>query len=172
MLFLKGAASLNAKMNGMIALRTIVYFLATSLISALIGLALVLTVHPGRVETKAVLGNGNTADRKIDIVDNFLDLGRNLFPDNIFKAAFQTAHTQYVGSEEDLARVISYRSGTNTLGIIFFCLVFGSVLGSLGKKASSVINFFSIIDEAIMKMVYGIMWYVGSLKAIKLDNEY
>ena len=30
------------------------------------------------------------APMQVDIVDNFLDLGRNLFPDNIFKASFQT----------------------------------------------------------------------------------
>ena len=81
---------MNAKMNGMIALRTIVFFLLTSLISALIGLALVTTIHPGDSQTKKVLGDGNTEDRKIDIVDNFMDLGRNLFPDNLFKASFQT----------------------------------------------------------------------------------
>merc|ERR1719270_2346469 len=47
-----GSASLNAKMNGMVALRTIVYFLVTSLISALVGLVLVLWIHPGNPETK------------------------------------------------------------------------------------------------------------------------
>ena len=87
---ISGAASLNAKMNGMIALRTIVYFLVTSLISALLGLAMVLIIHPGNPETKNLLGDGNTAERKVDIVDNFLDLGRNLFPDNLFQASFQT----------------------------------------------------------------------------------
>ena len=61
--FLIGAASLNAKMNGMIALRTITYFLVTSLIAALIGLALVLIIHPGNPETKGVLGEGKTANR-------------------------------------------------------------------------------------------------------------
>ena len=92
-LIFSGAASLNAKMNGMIALRTIVYFLVTSLISALLGLAMVLIIHPGNPETKNLLGDGNTAERKVDIVDNFLDLGRNLFPDNLFQASFQTVST-------------------------------------------------------------------------------
>ena len=53
---------------------------------------------------------------------------------------------------------LNFRSGTNTLGIIFFCLTFGTVLGSLGKKAQLVIDFFKIIDEVIMKMVNAIMW--------------
>merc|ERR1712106_310743 len=79
---------------------------------------------------------------------------------NLFRAAFETAGTKYVsGSEmEDLTKILSYRSGTNTLGIIFFCLTFGTVLGSLGKKAQLVIDFFKIIDEVIMKMVNAIMW--------------
>ena len=51
-----------------------------------------------------------------------------------------------------------FRSGTNTLGIIFFCLTFGTVLGSIGKRGKIVIDFFHTIDEVIMKMVYGIMW--------------
>ena len=80
-------------MNGMIAMRTIIYFLVTSLLSAIIGLILVLLIHPGNPETKAELGNGNTEARQVDIVDNFMDLGRNLFPDNMFKASFQTVTT-------------------------------------------------------------------------------
>ena len=55
-------------------------------------------------------------------------------------------------------RALTYRSGTNTLGIIFFCLTFGTVLGSIGKRGKIVIDFFHTIDEVIMKMVYGIMW--------------
>ena len=51
-----------------------------------------------------------------------------------------------------------FRPGTNALGIIFFCLTFGTVLGSLGKKAQLVTEFFKIIDEVIMKMVSAIMW--------------
>eukprot|EP00092_Neocalanus_flemingeri_P040388 GFUD01043987.1.p1 GENE.GFUD01043987.1~~GFUD01043987.1.p1 ORF type:complete len:516 (-),score=93.80 GFUD01043987.1:82-1629(-) len=156
-----GAAGLNAKMNGMIALRTIVFFIATSLLSACVGLVLVIALHPGNPETKTLLGSGTTIDKKIDIMDNFLDLGRNLIPDNLFKAAFQTAGTKYVPVPEkfeEFTKNLSYRSGTNTLGIIFFCLTFGTVLGSLGKKAQLVVEFFKIIDEAIMKMVNAIMW--------------
>jgi solute carrier family 1 (high affinity glutamate transporter) protein 2 len=157
-----GAASLNAKVNGKIALRTITFFLATSLISSLVGLVLVIAIHPGSPETKAILGAGQTESRKVDIVDNFLDLGRNLLPDNIFQASFQTAHTTYieVAVNDTIAfeRKLAYRSGTNTLGIIFFCLTFGTVLGSAGPKAKIVIDFFHVIDEVILSMVYGIMW--------------
>ena len=55
-----GSASLNAKMSGMIAFRTILYFLITSLISACVGLALVLAVHPGDSSLKESLGEGKS----------------------------------------------------------------------------------------------------------------
>ena len=64
------------------------------------------------------------------------------------------------------------RNGTNTLGIIFFCLAFGTVLGSLGEKAEGVIKFFSVIDEVIMRMVGIIMWFspvgISSVIAAKI----
>jgi len=158
-----GSASLNAKMNGKIALRTIVYFLVTSLLSAVVGLVLVIAIHPGNPETRALLGKGTQTEKKTDMLDSFLDLGRNLIPSNLFQAAFQTASTKYEvklneEKESEFIKSLFYRPGTNTLGIIFFCIAFGTVLGSLGKKAQLVIDFFKIIDEVIMKMVNTIMW--------------
>lgn len=77
------------------------------------------------------------------------------------------AYTKYTlvdnndnGTTSEYQRQVAYRSGTNTLGIIFFCLSFGTVLGSLGKSGKPVVDFFKIIDEVIMKMVYAIMWWV------------
>lgn len=152
-----GAASLNARMNGKIALRTIIYFLATSLLAAVVGLVLVLVIHPGSPEAKEALGKGTQEEEKTDILDNFLDLGRNIIPANLFQAAFQTAGTKRDKEDQD-SKILVYRPGTNTLGIIFFCLSFGTVLGSLGKKSQLVVDFFKIIDEVIMKMVNAIMW--------------
>merc|ERR1711892_235718 len=153
---------------------TIVFFIVTSLLSACVGLVLVIAIHPGNPETKILLGSGTTEEKKIDITDNFLDLGRNLIPDNLFQAAFQTAGTKYISDPEmeDLTKILSYRSGTNTLGIIFFCLTFGTVLGSLGEAAQPVVDFFKIIDEVIMKMVNAIMWIspigIGSVICAKI----
>jgi len=172
-----GAASLNAKMNGMIALRTMVYFIGTSLLASIVGLVLVILVHPGNSETKDLLGAGTTEEKKVSILDNFLDLGRNTFPDNLFQAAFLTAGTKYELTDKNAtsaqyAKTLGTRNGTNTLGIIFFCLTFGTVLGSLGKKGAPVVDFFKVIDEVIMKMVNAIMWAspvgIGSVICAKI----
>ena len=48
-------------------------------------------------------------------------------------------------------RKLTYRSGTNTLGIIFFCLTFGTCLGSVGPRAKPVIDFWIVIDDVIMR---------------------
>ena len=109
-------------MNGMVALRTIVYFLTTSLISALVGLVLVLWIHPGNSEIKKIVGDGNTEERKIDIVDNFLDLGRNLFPDNLFQASFQTAHTQYLNENGKELTKVAYRY-LHLIGMAVKCIL-------------------------------------------------
>lgn len=69
-------------------------------------------------------------------------------------------HVEVMSQVTDWPLCVRYREGTNTLGIIFFCLVFGTVLGTLGRRARVVIEFFSAIDEVIMKMVTGVMWYV------------
>ncbi|XP_076655750.1 excitatory amino acid transporter 2 isoform X2 [Halictus rubicundus] len=172
---ISGSASLNARMNGMIAVRTLVYFILTSLLNAILGVILVLLIHPGNPgirKSKATSQNG----RAVNILDSLLDLGRNMFPDNIFQAAFQQAHTVYVPKtqpfrnltdssistevlgEEELMRVTQYRSGTNTLGIVFFCLVFGTFLGTLGEKGQIVIDFFKAVFEVIMRMVSTVMW--------------
>ena len=80
----------------MIALRTILFFILTSLISAVVGLGLVVMMHPGNPDTKADMAlaeDNSLASKKGDIVDNFLDLGRNLIPDNLFRAAFETVRS-------------------------------------------------------------------------------
>lgn len=171
---ISGSASLNARMNGMIAVRTLVYFILTSLLNAVLGVVLVLVIHPGNPGIRESIAPSHHA-RAVNILDSLLDLGRNMFPDNLFQAAFQQAHTVYVPKkqqfhnntdqlptevlgDEELIRVIQYRSGTNTLGIVFFCLVFGTFLGTLGEKGQVVIDFFKAVFEVIMRMVSAVMW--------------
>ena len=59
----------------MIAVRTLVYFILTSLINAILGVGLVLFIHPGNPglrESIAPLTEG----RAVNILDSLLDLGR------------------------------------------------------------------------------------------------
>ena len=73
-----GSASLNAKMNGKIALRTLVYFATTSFFNAALGIVLVLLIHPGDPGLHNTLDR-TTDHRAVNLLDSLLDLGRYVF---------------------------------------------------------------------------------------------
>lgn len=53
---------------------------------------------------------------------------------------------------------MTYRPGINTIGIVVFCLSFGTILGTLGERSRAVIEFFNVIFDVVMKMVTAVMW--------------
>lgn len=65
-----------------------VYYMSTTVIAAVLGVVLVLVIHPGNPKLKANLGQGKKND-DVSSVDAFLDLIRNLFPENLVQACFQ-----------------------------------------------------------------------------------
>jgi Na+/H+-dicarboxylate symporter len=62
-------------MNGRIAVRTLIYFVLTSLTNAILGTILVLSIHPGDPHRKSALGE-EPMNRETHILDGILDLGR------------------------------------------------------------------------------------------------
>ncbi|XP_046373972.1 excitatory amino acid transporter-like isoform X2 [Haliotis rufescens] len=96
-----GLASLDAKSSGRMGLRAIVYYFTTTFVAIVIGIILVVSIHPGKFtgEGKAYV---QSADEKPpSSTDAFLDLIRNIFPDNILQAGFQHTRTIYVKAPEE-----------------------------------------------------------------------
>ena len=98
-----------------------------------------------------------------------------MLPDNIVKATFEGKQTEYVkevvnGTEITTEETeIVPREGTNILGehfdesvtstgIIVFCSGFGIVLSKMGKRSRAVVDFFAVLDEALLRWVKGMMW--------------
>ncbi|XP_003737125.1 excitatory amino acid transporter [Galendromus occidentalis] len=161
-----GSANLSGKAQGKMALLTLSIFMITSLLSALIGLIFVTAIHPGR-DFGNVVQYDKEQGQTPTLVDTFLDLVRNAFPENLIEAtthsgysAYQNKNlTQVDGSVKEISkRVWQVRSGTNSLGLIVFCIAFGSTIGSIGAQAEPLKNFFSALDAVIMKLVGIIMW--------------
>lgn len=120
----------------------------------------------------------------------FVTLFRNLFPDNLFEATFQQTVTNYIPSKDNVSternnsleeitmiREVTTRSGANTIGIVFFCLVFGVVLSTIGEKATVIKSFFSALFEVMLKMVSIAIWLSGpgvasiiTAKLLSIDN--
>lgn len=68
------SANLNARMNGKIVSRTVMYFASTSMLSAFSGLCIAMLVKPGSVSD----ARDDTQSRspKTSFLDSILDLGR------------------------------------------------------------------------------------------------
>lgn len=65
-----------------------VYYMTTTVIAAVLGVVLVLLIHPGNPKLKANLGQGKKND-EVSSMDALFDLIRNLFPENLVQACFQ-----------------------------------------------------------------------------------
>lgn len=83
-----GLAGLDAKSSGRLGTRAMVYYMSTTVIAAVLGVILVLVIHPGNPKLKENLGEGEKND-EVSSLDAFFDLIRNLFPENLVQACFQ-----------------------------------------------------------------------------------
>lgn len=90
-------------------------------------------------------------------------LHRNFFPENLFQATFQQIHTTFVPSKDGtkLVRELAYRSSPNTLGLVVFCLIFGSIANSLGEKGEVIRVFFSTVFDILLNITTKVMWLSG-----------
>ena len=48
--------------------------------------------------------------------------------------------------------------GTNVLGLIVFCIVFGAVLGRMDERGTPLRAFFDCLNEVVMSMVNIVNW--------------
>jgi len=136
------------------ALKTMLYYLATTGFSVLVGIILVNIIQPGSgVEAfEAYVPEKVVESQQKTLVDVVV----GLVPDNIFKAA----------------------SEGRVLPLIVFSLLFGGVLTAIGDKGKPVIDFFVGLNAAIMKIVHliicfapvGIFALIGAIVADKRDS--
>lgn len=184
-----GLAQLDAKSSGRMGSRALAYYFGTTLLAAILGIVLVIVIHPGnpKIKQEAMKAVKDT-DTKVSTLDAMLDLVRNMFPENLLQAAFSNVKTEFVPGERiditkkgakinwdrvynktdpvtnltehyKLVRSYPYRDGSNVLGLIVFCTAFGIICGQLGTEADTMIKFFVILNEIVMRLVVICMWY-------------
>ncbi|XP_072320709.1 excitatory amino acid transporter 2a [Eucyclogobius newberryi] len=164
-----GLAGLDAKSSGRLGTRAMVYYMTTTVIAAVLGVVLVLLIHPGNPKLKANLGQGKKND-DVSSLDALFDLMRNLFPENLVQACFQQIQTvttkipvptnrTRAPPQFTLKRSLQFKGGMNVLGLIGFFVSFGVIMGKMGDRARLMLDFFNVLNEIIMKLVSAIMWY-------------
>uniref|UniRef100_A0A8C8S0K3 Amino acid transporter n=1 Tax=Pelusios castaneus TaxID=367368 RepID=A0A8C8S0K3_9SAUR len=182
-----GLSGLDAKASGRLGTRAMVYYMSTTIIAAVLGVILVLAIHPGNPKLKKQLGEGKKND-EVSSLDAFLDLIRNLFPENLVQACFQQIQTvtkkvlvppqieeplNVTDSVFDMMnetmteatpeaqlvikKGLEFKDGMNVLGLIGFFIAFGIAMGKMGDQAKMMVDFFNILNEIVMKLVTMIM---------------
>uniref|UniRef100_G1N120 Amino acid transporter n=1 Tax=Meleagris gallopavo TaxID=9103 RepID=G1N120_MELGA len=184
-----GVAALDSSVSGKIGLRAVIYYFCTTVIAVILGIVLVVTIKPGVPQTADEIDRvGSTLE--VSTVDAMLDLIRNMFPENLVQACFQqyktkrekveattgvdknsSTFTEELVTTATTAEVLEnktqeykivgmYSDGINVIGLIVFCLVFGMVIGKMGDKGRVLVDFFNALNEATMRIVQIIMWYM------------
>lgn len=136
-----GSLSKLGKLSG----KTLLYFFTTTFLSVIIGLVLVNAIHPGSEDLKEELTEAYekgeqeqqlaaAEERATTFYDFFLDLIRKCLR-NPFEAL----------------------ANLNVLGIIFFAILFGGVLATMGERGKPVLRFFEGVNEAMHKLTALVM---------------
>ncbi|KAL4443245.1 hypothetical protein ABPG75_010982 [Micractinium tetrahymenae] len=148
---------------------TAAFYIGSTLLAILVGILLVVAMHPGRgapfdhiasagsggchgAEAKRVAEHtsGWQAAHRATTTEALLNVARQVVPDNIVAAAVDM----------------------NVLGIITFSLMFGLALSSLGSSADGLIKTIGALNAAVQRMVSAALWLsplgIGSLIAASL----
>ncbi|KAH9518859.1 Excitatory amino acid transporter 2 [Bulinus truncatus] len=191
---ISGTATLDPKCNGRVSVVSLIFIVVSNSVSCIIPIVIALTVRPGEGMNLHSNQFDSTPTAVLDTSDIFVDLIRNLFPENIVTACFLQAQTTYKmktvfvehnestenfpNASWDLKNVslvvrtkgVGTVSSTNVLGIVICCMIFGMASSSAGSVGKPFISFFFSANEIILKVLRWFVWLtpigVSSLIAI------
>lgn len=126
------ASTGDPKQLGRIGVKTISYYLVTSAIAVMIGLAFAYVISPG----KGVNVSVPEAAAQVNETDGVIATLLNIIPDNPFTAL----------------------ASGNILQIIFFAIFIGLAITLVGEKAQPVYKFFEGFAEIMYKITGIVMW--------------
>lgn len=76
----EGMAQLDAKSSGRIGVRALTYYMVTTILAAIVGIVVVLLIHPGNPKIKSIVAHnaGGGDEAKVSTLDAILDIIRYL----------------------------------------------------------------------------------------------
>jgi Na+/H+-dicarboxylate symporter len=108
------------------------------------------------------------SSKTVSTLDSMLDIVRNMFPENLVQACSEQITTVYETKrkpiaggdlyEEVVEQKLQYVPGTNVMGLVVFCILFGIFISNARSEAQIIYDFFLVLNELIMKIVGFIMW--------------
>ncbi|KAM9501502.1 solute carrier family 1 member 7a [Clarias gariepinus] len=91
---MSGLAALDAKCSSRLGIMTISYYLWTTFVAVVVGIILVIIIHPGGAAQKE--DSEDSGKPIMSSADALLDLIRNMFPANLVQATFQQYRSQSI----------------------------------------------------------------------------
>ncbi|XP_028834192.1 excitatory amino acid transporter 5-like [Denticeps clupeoides] len=91
---MSGLAALDAKCSSRLGIMTISYYLWTTFVAVVVGIVMVIVIHPGGAAQKE--DSEDSGKAIMSSADALLDLIRNMFPANLVQATFQQYRTQSI----------------------------------------------------------------------------
>ncbi|KAA0718890.1 Excitatory amino acid transporter 5 [Triplophysa tibetana] len=91
---MSGLAALDAKCSSRLGIMTISYYLWTTFVAVVVGIVMVIIIHPGGAAQKE--GAEDSGKPIMSSADALLDLIRNMFPANLVQATFQQYRTKSI----------------------------------------------------------------------------
>ncbi|XP_039465496.1 excitatory amino acid transporter 3-like isoform X3 [Oreochromis aureus] len=186
-----GVAGLTVSASRKISIRAAVYFILTSVVAVITGLALVLIIKPGATYNTQDIKEGD--EENFSTIDTLLDLIRNMVPQNLFRACVQQYKTERVVfviplDEENLTMemntteihlVAHYVDDVNTLGLIFCSFFLGLTLKLMGERGEIAVEVVTIVHGTIKYVInlmlsylpVGVMFMIASRVVDAYDWE-
>jgi solute carrier family 1 (high affinity glutamate transporter) protein 1 len=120
---------------GSLGIKTLIYYLTTTAIAVFIGIVIVIIIEPG-------LGSGFFKGAMPEVVVGkegitFVDLVKGLISPNLFESAAEF----------------------QILPLIIASILFGVAFAALGRENELIVEIFSLIDRAVMKIVHWIILF-------------
>ncbi|XP_064605724.1 excitatory amino acid transporter 1-like [Liolophura sinensis] len=181
-------AEIDIRSSGKIGLRASAYYISTLVLASVLGVILVVTVRPG----------DRTSGRPSLVPDipssssnpglAFMDLFRNMVPDNLVEVCFKSKKTREVTgdgtttmgnsssfssvlnavkniSDEDaknegqIKLIVEKVDGINMMGLVVASILFGCVTSASGNEAKPFLDFFKALRVVSFKLVAIFIWY-------------
>uniref|UniRef100_A0A158R3T2 Amino acid transporter n=1 Tax=Syphacia muris TaxID=451379 RepID=A0A158R3T2_9BILA len=170
-------ASVDPGTASRIGFVSLIYYFVTTMMAVTIGIALVVTVKPGR--WFAVKNVQKSISCITNPIDTILDLIKSMFPDNLIEATFKSEKmcmkfyngTVEIDSSVALQMTQEERmnyteipsvlrsDGTNILGLVMFSVSMGIAISVIGEEGLPLKMFFKSFEAVSMKLISLVIWF-------------
>ncbi|GFO05165.1 amino acid transporter [Plakobranchus ocellatus] len=163
-------SSLDPTINRRIAIVAVGTFFFTAVLAVIVAIILFFLLKPDAnsllVETTKRFGT------RLGTQDVFLDLIRNIFPDNIVGAAISQAVTEYkpedktsvnastnaTETEVIYKKSLGQTQGVNILGLITICAAVGAAANKSLRQDSAFLSFFRQGQQIVLQVMHWLNW--------------